>query len=128
MAINATCGRSRGSAGTGRGSEILPEGLKALAERIHLARKEKRPLRVKLGIDPTSTDLHIGHAVQFRKLRRFQDFGHQVVLIIGGFTARIGDPTGRDTTRPVLTEEQVDANAKRISIRSVSSWTWTRWK
>jgi tyrosyl-tRNA synthetase len=96
----------------GRGSEILPEGLKALAERIHLARKEQRPLRVKLGIDPTSTDLHIGHAVQFRKLRRFQDFGHQVVLIIGGFTARIGDPTGRDETRPVLTEEQVDANAK----------------
>jgi tyrosyl-tRNA synthetase len=95
-----------------RGAEVLPEGLKGLAECIAKARKESRPLRVKLGVDPTSTDLHLGHAVIFRKLRRFQDFGHQVVLIIGGFTARIGDPTGRNETRPVLTEEQVNANAK----------------
>lgn len=94
-----------------RGAEVLPDGLKALAQRIMLARKEKRPLRVKLGVDPTSTDLHLGHAVVFRKLRRFQEFGHQVVLIIGGFTARIGDPTGRNETRPVLTEEQVRINA-----------------
>ena len=95
-----------------RGAEVLPDGLKALAQRIMQARQEKRPLRVKLGVDPTSTDLHLGHAVVFRKLRRFQEFGHQVVLIIGGFTARIGDPTGRSETRPVLTQEQVEANAK----------------
>lgn len=95
-----------------RGAEVLPDGLRGLAERILLARKEKRPLRVKLGVDPTSTDLHLGHAVVCRKLRRFQEFGHQIVLIIGGFTARIGDPTGRNETRPVLTEEQVNANAQ----------------
>jgi tyrosyl-tRNA synthetase len=95
-----------------RGAEVLPEGLKGLAQRIQLARKEGRPLRVKQGFDPTSTDLHLGHAVGFRKLRRFQEFGHQVVVIIGGFTARIGDPSGRNETRPILTEEQVEANAK----------------
>jgi tyrosyl-tRNA synthetase len=67
---------------------------------------------VKLGIDPTATDLHLGHAVVFRKLKRFQEFGHQVVLIIGGFTARIGDPSGRNQTRPPLSEEDVAANAK----------------
>jgi tyrosyl-tRNA synthetase len=66
----------------------------------------------KLGVDPTSTDLHLGHAVVFRKLRRFQDFGHQVILIIGGFTAQIGDPTGRNATRPPLDEKQVQANAQ----------------
>lgn len=95
-----------------RGAEVLPDGVKALAERIHQARKEGRPLRVKQGFDPTSTDLHLGHAVGFRKLRRFQEFGHQVVVIIGGFTARIGDPTGRNETRPILTEEQVQRNAQ----------------
>lgn len=84
----------------------------ALAKRIHERRKEGKVLRVKLGVDPTSTDLHIGHAVVFRKLRRFQDFGHQIVLIIGGFTAQIGDPSGRNTTRPPLTAEQVQANAQ----------------
>lgn len=95
-----------------RGAEVLPDGMKALAARIQQARNSKRPLRVKFGIDPTSTDLHLGHAVVFRKLRRFQEFGHQVVVIIGGFTARVGDPSGRDETRPVLSEEQVRANAK----------------
>jgi tyrosyl-tRNA synthetase len=95
-----------------RGAEVLPDGLRGLSERILQARKENRKLRVKLGVDPTSTDLHLGHAVVFRKLRRFQEFGHQVVLIIGGFTARIGDPTGRNETRPVLTEEQVQTNAQ----------------
>jgi tyrosyl-tRNA synthetase len=67
---------------------------------------------VKLGIDPTHTDLHIGHAVVFRKLRRFQEFGHQVVLIIGGFTAQIGDPSGRNAARPHLSAEDVAANAR----------------
>lgn len=95
-----------------RGAEILPEGPMALAKRINAARKQGRKLRVKLGVDPTSSDLHVGHAVILRKLKRFQDFGHQVVLIIGGFTAQVGDPSGRNSTRPVLTAEQVTHNAQ----------------
>ena len=71
-----------------------------------------RPLTVKLGVDPTAPDLHLGHAVPLRKLRQFQDLGHHVVLIIGDFTALIGDPSGRNTTRPPLTVEQIDANAE----------------
>jgi len=70
-----------------------------------------RPLTIKLGVDPTAPDLHIGHAVPLRKLRQFQDLGHQVVLIIGDFTALIGDPSGRSITRPPLTPEQVETNA-----------------
>lgn len=70
-----------------------------------------RPLTIKLGVDPTAPDLHLGHAVPLRKLRQFQDLGHSVVLIIGDFTALIGDPSGRSTTRPPLTPEQVEANA-----------------
>lgn len=95
-----------------RGAEVLPEGAMGLARRIYQARKAGRPLRAKLGVDPTAADLHVGHAVVLRKLRRFQDFGHQVVLIIGGFTARIGDPTGRNATRPPLTAEDVARNAE----------------
>ena len=95
-----------------RGSEVLPAGKHGLARKIHEYRQKGQPLRVKLGVDPTSTDLHIGHAVVFRKLRRFQEFGHQVVLIIGGFTARIGDPSGRNATRPELSEKQVAENAR----------------
>lgn len=96
----------------GRGAEILPDGLNALAKRLQLAKKEKRPLRVKLGVDPTSADLHLGHTVVLRKLQQFQEYGHQVVIIIGGFTARIGDPSGRDATRPPLSDEDVKINAK----------------
>ena len=70
-----------------------------------------RPLRVKLGVDPTSTDIHLGHTVIFRKLRQFQDLGHQAVLIIGDFTGMIGDPSGRSATRPQLTHKEVLANA-----------------
>ena len=70
------------------------------------------PLNIKLGVDPTSPDLHLGHAVPLRKMRQFQDLGHNVTLIIGNGTALIGDPSGRDSTRPPLTEEQVEANAK----------------
>ncbi|SER31882.1 tyrosine--tRNA ligase [Parafannyhessea umbonata] len=70
------------------------------------------PLNIKLGVDPTSPDLHLGHAVPLRKMRQFQDLGHHVTLIIGNGTALIGDPSGRDSTRPPLTEEQVEANAK----------------
>src|SRR6266496_2162234 len=70
-----------------------------------------RPLRVKLGVDPTSTDIHLGHTVIFRKLRQFQDLGHQAILIIGDFTGMIGDPSGRSATRPQLTHKEVMANA-----------------
>jgi tyrosyl-tRNA synthetase len=79
-----------------------------LAEKL----RTKRPLRVKLGVDPTSADIHLGHSLIFRKLRDFQDLGHQAILIIGDFTALIGDPSGRSITRPQLTREEVQANAK----------------
>jgi tyrosyl-tRNA synthetase len=85
--------------------EALPEG--ALERRLG----EGRPLRIKLGIDPTAADIHLGHTVVLRKLREFQDAGHTVVLIIGDYTARVGDPSGRSTERPVLSGEQIDANA-----------------
>ena len=71
-----------------------------------------RPLRVKLGIDPTASDIHLGFAVVLRKLRQFQDAGHVAVLILGDFTARIGDPSGRSATRPELSAEQIDAHAR----------------
>ncbi len=83
-----------------------------LAERLELARKLARPLRVKLGMDPTAPDIHLGHTVVLRKLRQFQDLGHKAVLIIGDYTARIGDPTGQNTTRPMLDPEKIEANAK----------------
>ena len=86
-------------------ADIVPEA----ALRTKLARG--RSLTVKLGVDPTAPDLHLGHAVPLRKLRQFQDLGHRVVLIIGDFTALIGDPSGRSTTRPALTPEQIEANA-----------------
>jgi len=95
-----------------RGAEVLPDGPIGLAGKIQEKRAEGKPLRVKFGIDPTSADLHIGHAVVFRKLRRFQEFGHQVVLIIGGFTAQLGDPSGRNSLRPQLSAEQVQENAE----------------
>ena len=83
----------------------------ALTARLAAVEKEGRPLRIKLGIDPTGSDIHLGHSILFRKLRAFQDAGHTAVLIIGDFTARIGDPTGKSATRVQLTKEQVDANA-----------------
>ncbi len=86
--------------------DVLPEG--ALAERL----SRERPLRVKLGIDPTAPDIHIGHTVVLGKLREFQDAGNTVVLIIGDFTARVGDPSGRSAQRPVLSPEEIDANAR----------------
>ncbi len=82
-----------------------------LATRLDEAREQNRPLRVKLGIDPTGSDIHLGHSILFRKLRAFQDAGHTAVLIIGDFTARIGDPTGKSSTRVQLTSEQIEANA-----------------
>ncbi|MCC7409412.1 MAG: tyrosine--tRNA ligase [Phycisphaeraceae bacterium] len=71
-----------------------------------------KPLRVKLGLDPTAPDIHLGHTVVLRKMRQFQDLGHTAVLIIGDYTSRIGDPTGRDTTRPILSESAIDHNAQ----------------
>ena len=90
--------------------DSLPEG--ALASKLARAAEEGRPLRVKLGIDPTAPDIHLGHTVVLQRLREFQDAGHLVVLIIGDFTARVGDPSGRSATRPVLSGEEIDANAR----------------
>ncbi|HEX4034097.1 MAG TPA: tyrosine--tRNA ligase [Solirubrobacteraceae bacterium] len=87
-------------------AELLPTG--ELERKLELG----RPLRVKLGIDPTAPDIHLGHTVVLRKLRDFQDAGHVVVLIIGDFTARVGDPSGRSEVRPMLTVEQIEANAR----------------
>ncbi|MFM7441709.1 MAG: tyrosine--tRNA ligase, partial [Snowella sp.] len=77
-----------------------------------LITQSDRPLRVKLGIDPTGTDIHLGHSIPFRKLRAFQDAGHTAVVIIGDFTAQIGDPTGKSEVRKQLTAEQVRENAR----------------
>ncbi|MGZ4202420.1 MAG: tyrosine--tRNA ligase [Thermoleophilaceae bacterium] len=90
--------------------DSLPEG--ALADKLARAAEEGRPLRVKLGIDPTAPDIHLGHTVVLQRLREFQGAGHLVVLIIGDFTARVGDPSGRSSTRPVLSAEEIDANAR----------------
>jgi tyrosyl-tRNA synthetase len=91
----------------------LKAGAAQLVSEHELLAKLKlgRPLRVKLGVDPTSPDLHLGHALSFEKLRQFQELGHQAVLIIGDFTALIGDPSGRSTTRPPLSREEIEANA-----------------
>jgi tyrosyl-tRNA synthetase len=83
-----------------------------LAQRLAEAAREGRQLRAKLGMDPTAPDIHLGHTVVLRKLRQFQDLGHKAVLIIGDYTARVGDPTGQNTTRPMLGPEQIEANAK----------------
>ncbi len=90
--------------------EIIPE--EALVEKLRRSYETGRPLVVKLGCDPSRPDLHLGHAVVLRKLRQFQDLGHQAVLIIGDFTAMIGDPTGRSKTRPALTLEETRANGR----------------
>jgi len=83
-----------------------------LAARLRLATREGRQLRVKLGLDPTAPDIHLGHTVVLRKMRQFQDLGHKAVLIIGDYTARIGDPSGVNKTRPVLSPEQIGVNAE----------------
>jgi tyrosyl-tRNA synthetase len=91
-------------------AEILPSD--GLAERLLAARAADRPLRVKLGIDPSGTDLTLGHAVVLRKLRQFQDLGHVAVLVVGGFTGQVGDPSGKTSTRAAQSAEQVVANAR----------------
>ncbi len=91
-------------------AELIPQN--GLAERLETARKENRSLIVKAGFDPTAPDLHLGHTVLLNKMRQFQELGHEVVFLIGDFTGRIGDPTGKSVTRPPLTEEQVRENAR----------------
>ena len=90
--------------------EIVPEeGLKA---KLRKSQKTGKPLKIKLGLDPTAPDIHLGNAVVLRKMRQFQDFGHEVIIIIGDFTASIGDPSGRSVTRPQLSEDEIKENAK----------------
>jgi tyrosyl-tRNA synthetase len=91
-------------------AEVIPEP--ELVAKLETSRKTGKPLRVYLGVDPTAPDLHLGHTVVLRKLKHFQDLGHTAVFLIGDFSAMIGDPTGVSETRPPLTREQVDANAK----------------
>jgi tyrosyl-tRNA synthetase len=90
--------------------DLLPEG--EIEKKIEQASREGRPLRVKQGFDPTAPDIHLGHTVGLRKLKQFQDLGHTVVVIVGDYTALVGDPSGRSATRPQLTSEQVESNAK----------------
>ena len=113
-----------------------------LAKRLALAAEENRPLRIKLGLDPTAPDIHLGHTVQLKKIRQFQDLGHKAVIIIGDYTARVGDPSGANKTRPMLTPEQIEANARtyveqagkvldtspeKLEVRPNSQWlsNWT---
>ncbi len=95
-----------------RNAEILPGGIEELAVKLQHSSDTGKPLRIKLGMDPTRPDLHLGHTVVMRKLKEFQKFGHQIVLLVGGATAMIGDPSGKSETRPALTKEQVEENAK----------------
>lgn len=99
--------------GTDYGDEDLQKAMASeLRERLKIAEKEKRPLQVYCGYDPTSTDLHLGHTISMRKLRQFQDLGHDVTFLIGSYTALVGDPSDKNKARPILTEEQVAENAK----------------
>src|SRR5712672_1617589 len=91
-------------------AEIIRE--EDLRAKLESSIKSGKPLRVKLGVDPTAPDLHLGHTVVLRKLKHFQDLGHTAIFLVGDFTAMVGDPTGQSETRPPLTREQVDANAK----------------
>ncbi|MCL6448365.1 MAG: tyrosine--tRNA ligase [Armatimonadetes bacterium] len=90
--------------------EIIPED--ELVQKIKRSITAGKPLRIKLGLDPTAPDIHLGHTVVLQKMRQFQQLGHEVIIILGDFTARIGDPTGRSETRPQLSEEEIQANAR----------------
>jgi len=99
--------------GTEYGDEDLKHAMqKELRERLVEAQKEGRPLRVYCGYDPTSTDLHLGHTITMRKLRQFQNLGHEVTFLIGSYTALVGDPSDKNKARPILTQEQVTENAR----------------
>ena len=95
-----------------KGAEVLPNGVNEHEKKLQDSYYSKKPLRVKLGLDPTRPDLHLGHTVVMRKLKKFQELGHTIVLIVGGATAMVGDPSGKSETRPALTKEQVAENAK----------------
>ncbi|TMA59629.1 MAG: tyrosine--tRNA ligase, partial [Deltaproteobacteria bacterium] len=110
-------------------AHVFPE------DELHARLRTGRPLRVKLGVDPTAADIHLGHTVVLTKLRQFQDLGHHAVLIIGDFTAMVGDPSGRSATRPSLSRAEVDAHARtyedqvsrvldprRLEVRRNSDW------
>lgn len=98
--------------GTDYGDEDLQKAMASeLRERLKIAEKENRPLRVYCGYDPTSTDLHLGHTISMRKLRQFQDLGHEVTFLIGNYTALVGDPSDKNKARPILTQEKVAENA-----------------
>jgi tyrosyl-tRNA synthetase len=114
--------------------ELLPQA--DWVRKLQRAKNQAQPLRIKLGLDPTAPDIHLGHTVVLNKLRQLQDLGHQVVFLIGDFTSMIGDPSGRNTTRPALTAEQIQANAQtyyqqaslvldpnRTEIRYNSEWS-----
>lgn len=114
-------------------ADLLPED--EFKKKLEKSVATNTPLIIKLGLDPTAPDIHLGHTVVLRKLKLFQDFGHKVIILIGDFTARIGDPTGKSVTRPPLTEEQVITNAKtyqeqifkvldpeKIEVRFNSEW------
>ena len=105
---------------TGTVLEKFPSGMFSVQlehERLVLAQKEGRPLRVKAGFDPTAPDLHLGHTVLLRKMKHFQDMGHTVIFLIGDMTGLIGDPTGRNITRPPMTREQIEEAEKNPKIR-----------
>ncbi len=95
-----------------RGAEVLPGGIRELALKLQKSKEENKPLRIKLGMDPSRPDLHLGHTVVLRKIKQFQNLGHKIILIVGGGTGMIGDPSGKSDTRPSLTKEQVEENAK----------------
>jgi tyrosyl-tRNA synthetase len=108
----------RSNAEVERQLEVIRSGIEELIPEEELIRKlersiaSRKPLRVKQGFDPTAPDIHLGHTIGLRKLRQFQELGHQVILIVGSYTALVGDPSGRSQTRPTLTEEEVNANAQ----------------
>src|SRR4029077_12691420 len=91
-------------------TEVIRE--EELKTKLEKSLKTGKPLRVKLGMDPTAPDLHLGHTVVLRKLKHFQDLGHTAIFLIGDFTGMIGDPTGRSATRPPLSREQIEQNAE----------------
>jgi tyrosyl-tRNA synthetase len=150
LSTSLTSGQQRGWYVLGMGDPSIDEQLRILTAgcvdviaeadlraRLERSRTTGTPLRVKLGVDPTADDIHLGFAVVLRKLRQFQDLGHVAVLIIGDFTAMVGDPTGRSATRPRLSREEVDAHAEtyidqvgavldlssdRVEIRRNSEW------
>lgn len=95
-----------------RNAEVLPGGIEELAVKLQHSADTNTPLRIKLGMDPTRPDLHLGHTVVMRKLKEFQKLGHKIVLLVGGATAMVGDPSGKSETRPALTKEEVEENAK----------------